>query len=169
MTVGMDEGPKKGASGRQAVPVLLSAVLVAVLGFVLLNLTFLVYATFQNTITSLIYGPNREGMQDFVRFDPMYLRWIFLVIMAGVFWLVHRSRLHIVLKASFLMVPFATLLVLIGIEFYQTPVAVYAISGLVGAGLLLFIYMKKEHWLYAFSAVLVMATLLIMGLLGIDI
>lgn len=169
MTVGMDEGPNRSMSGKQVVSELLSAVLVAALGFVLLNLTFLAYAAFHNTIFSLMYGTNREEMQDFVRFDPMYLRWIFLVIVAVAFWLVYRSRLHVVLKAAFMMVPFATLLVLIGIQFYLMPVAVYVISGIAGAIVLLVIYRRKEHWLYAFSALLVMVTLLIMGLLGIDI
>ena len=169
MTVGMDEGPKNSLSRKQVVSELLSAVLVAVLGFVLLNLTFLVYAAFQNTIFSIIYGTNRDQMQEFAKFDPMYLRWIFLAVMAVAFWLVYRSKLHVVLKAAFLMVPFATLLVLIGIQFYLVPVAVYAIGAIAGAILLLFLYRRKEHWLYAFSALLVMVTLLIMGLLGVDI
>ncbi|MBP7110014.1 MAG: hypothetical protein KBB09_00385 [Firmicutes bacterium] len=169
MTVGMDDGPKGSAPWKNVASKLLSAVLVAVLGFVLLNLAFLVYAAFQDAIYTLIYGAGKWETQELVRFDPIYLGWAFLAIMAGAFWLVYRSRLHVVFKAAFLMVPFATLLVLVGMKFYLVPLTAYAIGAVAGAILLLLLYRRKEHWLYAFSALLVMAALLIMGLLGVDI
>lgn len=148
---------------------ILDALLVAVLGFLMLNLTFVVYAGAYNLASRVMRLAGGEGPGFAEVGPPQILRIALALLIILLSWLVLRSKLNVILKAAFLMVPVATALVTLGIYFYETPVLVYLSGGLVCAGVLLWLIRKKWHWLYMYSVMLVAAALTLMGILGVDI
>lgn len=148
---------------------ILSALAVAFFGFILLNLTFIFDAAYQGIVRWCI------GL--FVPLDPnMHWYWFppvmhgsFVVIIGLISWLIFKSKLGTVYKAIFMTVPVATVLVTVGILFYQWPIIVYSLCSLLCAGILYYFYRIKQPWLYYYAVILVGITLLIMGILGVDI
>lgn len=161
-----DGGPGKGQSLLKNV---FDALLVAILGFLLLNLTFMVYAGVYNLAFRAMGLGAEEGMDFANAAPPQILRVVLAVLIILLSWFVLRAKLNVILKAAFLMVPVATALVTIGIYFFGSPVLAYVLGGLICAGLLLWLYKNKWHWLYMYSVLLVAGALTLMGVLGIDI
>ncbi len=143
---------------------ILSAVAVAVVGFVLLNLTFLFYVFLQNLIQE-IFGYD-------ISFQPK-LPWLapllFLLIIGLISWLVFRSKLNAFWKASVAIIPLAVILVFIGIRWYIWPVIAYSFGGLLSLGVLYYLWRAKKSWLYFYVVILVSAALAISSLLGMEI
>jgi hypothetical protein len=162
---------KEGEAGKEQrlLKNVLNALLVAVLGFLMLNLTFIVYAGAYNLTSRLIRLTSGEGAGFAEATPPQILRIALALLIILLSWLVLRSKLNVILKAAFLMVPVATALVTIGIYFYETPIIVYSLGGLICAGLLFWLMRKKWHWLHMYSVLLVAGALTLMGILGIDI
>ncbi len=159
-------GPGKGNGFLKDV---LNSLLVAILGFLMLNLTFMVYAGAYNLAFRLMRISNGEGPGFAESGPPQCLRIVLAVLIILLSWFVLRSKLNVILKAAFLMVPVATALVTIGIYFYESPVLTYVFGGLICAGLLFWLFKNKWHWLYMYSVLLVASALTLMGILGIDI
>jgi hypothetical protein len=143
---------------------ILSALAVAGLAFVLLNLTFLLYAFLQNLIRDMIgYNPNFEPKLPWV---PLLL---FLVVIGLISWLVFRSKLGAFWKASFASVPLAVILVFIGIRWYLWSVIAYSLGGLISLGILYYLWRKKKSWMYFYTVILISLALGIFTLLGGEI
>ncbi len=162
---------KEGEPGKRQnlLKNLLDALLVAVLGFLLLNLAFVVYAGAYNLAFRAMRLGAGEGMDFANAAPPQILRIVLAVLIILLSWFVLRSKLNVILKAAFLMVPVATALVTIGIYLYETPVLTYLLGGLICAGLLFWLFKNKWHWLYMYSVLLVAGALTLMGIMGIDI
>ncbi|MCX6808824.1 MAG: hypothetical protein NTW50_04125 [Candidatus Berkelbacteria bacterium] len=147
----------------------LSALAVAVFGFILLNLLFLLDFGFQSLIDALAQlftsaAPNTE-----ISWFPPLKHFLFLLVIGLVSWPILRSKISQVYKAIFLVVPTALLLVTIGISFYRWPVVVYSLCTIATVGILYYFYTTKKSWLYYYSVILVALALLIAGLTGTEI
>jgi hypothetical protein len=153
----------------QAVKTVLSALAVAVFGFVLLNITFLFDFLLNELMTKFL------GL--FLKFNPeMPLKWfptmmhvLFIIIIGLISWPVFRSKLGVIYKAIYMTVPTAVFFVTIGILLYNWPLAVYSICILSAVGILYFFYRTRQHWLYYYSVILVGLALVIFNLLGGEI
>jgi hypothetical protein len=147
----------------------LSALAVAVFGYVLLGLTFL----FDFVVQSIIRIPLRLFLPaDFemtIGWVPPLLHISFMVIIILISWLVFRSKLPVLGKAIYMTVPTAVVLATLGIFLYRWPLVVYSLSSLLVAGVLYYFYRTKQSWLYYYAVLLVAAVLLIMTLLGVEI
>jgi hypothetical protein len=146
-----------------------SAVAVAVLGLVLLNLTFLFDFAYQEAIRALIglfipLGPNMP-----YRWLPPLLHGSFVVAIGGLSWLVFRARLGVVLKAAYMTVPAAVVLATVGMFLYPWQALSFSVGALLCAGTLYYFYKTRQPWLYYYSVVLVTLTLAIFTLLGGEI
>ena len=141
---------------------ILSALAVAVLGFVLLNLTFLLNFLLFKLIDLCIPHEFTSGFQRF----PMARHALFLVIIMLISWPVIRSRLSTLYKAIYLTVPVTVVLVSIGIFMYQWPPAAYLVAGIFTAGILFYLYCMRQSWLYYYAVLLVALTLMVFTLLG---
>lgn len=137
----------------------LEASIVMVGGFVLLNLTFMLFAL----ITQIF-----ELILPF-RFVPISGLIAGSIVIAALSWLVFRSGLNSIFKAIFMMVPVAVVLVLIGISFYRWQWLAITLGGLISVSTLIYFIRASKPWLYSFSLILVSLALLIMTILGIDI
>ena len=144
---------------------ILSALVVAAIGFVLLNLTFLLYfLVFQFFDIFARGGP--ESAHQWIQIARGIA---FLAVIALISWLIFRSKLPEIVKAAFLMVPTAVILVILGIMFYPSPVLPYVLGAIFTAAMLYYFYRTHKPWLYFYSVTLVALTLMVFILTGGEI
>lgn len=140
----------------------LTVLLVAFAGFILLNLTFLLYAlsvTLADRFLPVDFGATHRW------FGPLTLS-IFIVIIALISWLVLKSKLNKIYKATYLTVPLAVVFMVIGIILYRWPVFAYGINALIFGAVLVYLYKTKKPWLYYYTVILIALVLLIFTLSG---
>lgn len=145
--------------------IILYALVIAVTGFVLLNITFILYALFFNLFR--LFLPHEPAVE--YRWLLTLRHILFLIVIGLISWPVLISRIKPLYKAIYLTVPLATLFVTIGILLNQQPVLIYIISGLITAGILLFLYRTRRPWFYYYTVILVAAALMIFSLTGGEI
>ncbi len=143
----------------------LSALAVAAAGFVLLNLTFL----FNYLVFLFIDLFIPRDIESVPRWLPVSRHILFLIIIALISRAVSRSKLPVLVKAIFLTVPAAVVLVTLGIVLYPSPVMPYLVGGLLAIGVLFYFYRTRKPWLYYYSVILVALTLMIFTLMGGEI
>ena len=163
------ESPVPLLSGHGTVARIIQAALVALLGFALLNAAFILDFLYQSAIKSIVVlfmEPWEFNSLEWLR-TIMNLSFMALMLLAA--YLVLKSGFHVVIKAAFLAVPTATVLLITYITLY--PRNTLAISACVIEFLAAFAVMlrKRPHWLHFFSFLLTAASLAAMALLGIDI
>lgn len=144
---------------------ILSALAIAAGGFVLLNLTFMLYALIINGILFLL--PAGFAMTS-NWFMPFMVTIIGLSIIT-LYFFIFKSKIKEIYKAIFMTVPASVVLATIGIFLYRWPVAVYSLSGLFVVGFLYYFYRTKQSWLYYFAVILVALVMLVMTLTGAEI
>lgn len=93
---------------------ILSAFVIMAGGLVLFTLAFLMTAFVTNAFIG-VFGMERVG-------NPYGTgRWLTLLVILLLSWLVFRSKMNDTVKATFLTMPLMVVLVLTGIRFYQQP------------------------------------------------
>lgn len=148
---------------------ILSALIITIFGFILLNLTFLFDVLYQGAIRGLIgiFMPLSPD-SNLYWFPPlMHLSFIFIIGIISLF--VFKSKLKTIYKAIFLAVPLAVVLASIGMFFYQSPIAVYSLGALFSISVLCYFYRTKQPWLYYYTLILISLVLLISVLIGVEI
>lgn len=167
--MGGTDSPVSLLSGQSLAARILQAVLVALLGFALLNAAFVLDFLYQSAfrrIAGLFMNPEEFNELEWLR---TIMNLSFMGLMAAASYFVLRSGFHLVIKAAFLAVPTATVLLITYITLYPRntlAVAACVIEFLAAFAVLL---KKRAHWLYFFSFLLTAASLAAMALLGIDI
>ena len=126
-----------------------------ILGFILLNLTFVFDALFQ-----LILRTVRIQINMHILFA------IFILIIS---WFVLKSKLKNIYKAVYSHVPVAVILVTEGILLYKWTPAVYIVGSLTYGIIILYLYKTKKEWYFYYSVSWLTLALLIMVILGVDI
>lgn len=147
---------------------ILSALAVAVFGFILLNLTFLLDASYQVPIRRIVGHFAQIGPES-TRFFPFLMHGSFAAIICIISYFVFRSRMRVLFKAIYMTVPAATVLATVGILSYQTPIIGYCIGGILCFGTLYYFYRTKQPWLYYYTVIFVGLGLAIFTLLGGEI
>jgi len=143
----------------------LLALVVALVGFILLNLTFLLYALVINGI-SLLFP------EDFSMTNSWYMPVMMSIISLGFivgYWFVFKSKLKEIYKATLMTVPTAIILVGVGIALYRWPLVAYIMSVSLTTGTLFYFYKSKQPWIYWLAVIIVALALAIMNLAGTDI
>ena len=148
---------------------ILSAVAVAVFGFVLLGLTFLFDFLFQSLLDRVVrfFTPDDFNMTWY--WFPPAKHAMFMVIIGLISWPIFRSKLGSLYKAIYMTVPLAVVFATIGILLYHWPVLPYLVGGLFAIGVLFYLYRTKQPWLYLYTVILVALSLMIFTLLGGEI
>jgi hypothetical protein len=140
---------------------------IVILGFILLNLTFLfnflIFGLFD-----LIIPKNLVETREW-QWLPSVRHFLFLVIIGLISWPVLRSRLGVLPKAIYLTVPVAVTLVTVGILLNSSPVLAYLISALITVAVIVYLYLTRRPWMYFFSVIVVAVALLIFNLTGGEI
>jgi hypothetical protein len=144
---------------------ILSALAVAAIGFVLLNLTFL----FNFLVFRFIDIFIPDDLESLPRWLPVARHILFVIIIGLISWVMFRLKLPVLIKAIFMTVPTAVTLVTIGILLNPVPVLPYVIGGLLTIGVLYYFYRTNKSWLYYYSVSLVAVILMVFTLMGGEI
>jgi lipoprotein signal peptidase len=111
-----------------------------------------------------------SGGEEPARWIPLAIHISTAIIFLIASLLILRSeRLKDVYKAMFSIVPIAVLLVYTGMFLYNWPIAVYAVSVVIVAAILFYLYRTKRPWMYYYALFLISTALLYMQITGIDI
>ncbi len=147
----------------------LSALVVAIFGFILLNLTFLLDFFFQNLVDRFIkfFIPHNLNMSN--SWFPLMKHAMFVVIIGLISWYIFRSKLGLLYKAIYMTVPVVVVLATFGIFLYHWPLIAISVGSLLTVGTLYYFHRTKQSWLYYFSVIIVPLVLLIMTLAGGEI
>ena len=148
---------------------ILSAVAVAGFGFILLNLTFLFDFLFQSLVDAIVTLFTPVNFNMAWNWFPPVKHALFVGVIGVISWFVFRSKLGVLYKAIFMTVPLAVVFATLGIFLYRWPVAAYSIGSLLGIGVLYYFYRTKQPWLYYYTVILIGITMLLVGLLGVEI
>lgn len=143
---------------------ILSAVVIAVGGFLLWNAAFILAAVVMR-VSSFVMGLSDD------QGSGMIWKYLFLIVMLLISWLVFRAkRFKPLVKATYLTMPLMAMLIIEGIQFYKQPQWVpISIGAAIVLVVLLYLYKKKLPWQYYFASVYSGIVALLIVLLGIDI
>lgn len=145
---------------------ILTLFIIPIGGLVLLNLGFLMTGVIRFVLARLLIS----GGEEPARWVPIVIHISTAVIFLIASFLILRSeRLKDVYKAMFSVVPIAVLLVYTGMFLFEWPIAVYAVSIVIVAAILFYLYKTKRPWIYYYALFLISSALLYMQITGIDI
>ena len=141
---------------------ILSVVVIAAGGFILFNVAFLLAAIVINGIQR-ISGTMGQA--------PRFIEYgTYLLILLLLSWLVFRSKLSHLLKATFLTMPLMAILIMTGVILYGQPQWMsFAVGAVIIGAITFYIYRKKLPWIYYFATFYVAALALYIVLAGIEI
>lgn len=165
----MKRGKLKNFVRNKFVKNILSAIAVAIFGFILLNLTFIFDFLFQSLIDGVIKLFTPADINMAWHWFPPMKHAMFVVIIGLISWFVFKSKLKVLYKAIYMTVPLAVVFATIGIFFYRWQIAVYSLGGLFGVGVLYYLYKTKQPWLYYYTLILIGIVMLLVRLLGVEI
>ena len=148
---------------------ILSIVAVTFFAFILLNITFLFDFAYQSIVRWIIELFIPLDLDMTIYWLPPLLHLSFVVIIGLISWIVFRSKLKVLYKATYMAVPIAVVLATIGMFLYSWPIISYSIGSLFCIGILYYLYHTKQPWLYYYVLILISTILLIMSLLSVDI
>jgi hypothetical protein len=148
---------------------ILSSVAIAGFGFVLLNITFIFDALFQNLVdgVSKIFIPVDLNMALY--WYPPVKHAMFLIIIGLISWFIFKSRLGVLYKAIYMTVPLVVVFVTMGMFLNRSPMAALLLGSLFCIGVLYYFYRSKQSWLYYYTVILVGLVLAIFSLSGGEI
>jgi len=145
---------------------ILALFIIPIGGLVLLNLAFLLTAVIRFVFARFLIS----GSEEPARWVPLVLHLITAIIfLLGSYTILRSERLKDVYKAMVSVVPIAVLLVYTGMFLYNWPIAVYAVSVVIVAAILFYLYRTKRPWMYYYSLFLISSALLYMQITGMDI
>jgi len=145
------------------------AVTIPVCGFILLNLTFLFDFFFQSVVIGLIKLFTPVNFETNFQWLPPVMHFLFVTIIAIISFFVFRSKLQKLYKAMYMTVPMAVVLVTFGMFLYRWPVVAYALGSFFSMSVLYYLYRTKQPWLYYYTVIFVGLTMLLVGLLRVEI
>lgn len=146
---------------------ILQAVLIVAAGFILLNFTFLFDWVFQSFIRFVFY-PSGESM-NMVGWLAPFQHFLFVVLIGFITWLIFRTKWPVLVKAIYLSVPTAVVLVTVGMFTANWLWLSYSLGGLLTLATLYVFYRTKQPWQYYFGVIWVTIALVIMALTGAEI
>lgn len=147
----------------------LSAIIVAFFGFILLNLTFLLDFLFQSVIDSFVSLLTPVNFNMEWSWFPPIKHVMFVIFIGFISWIIFKSKLKVLYKAVYMTVPVAVILVTIGMFLYPWPVVSYSLCGIVLISVLYYFYRTKQPWLYYYTVLLVSIILAVFTLSGGEI
>lgn len=141
----------------------------AVFGFILLNITFLFDFLYQNIVRRFVTNFLPLDLEANLNWFPFLMHGSFVVIIGLISWFIFQSKLKVLYKAIYMVVPVAVVLATLGILFYRWPTISYFLGGFLCIGTLYYFYCTKQPWLYYYTVILVGLALAVFTLLGGEI
>lgn len=150
---------------------ILSVLAISLVGFILLNLTFLAAFYFSNLLDGImgLFGLTGETLNRDMYWYPPLRHFLFAVVVVVASLLIYKLKISDLIKAIYTPVPVATIMVTFGIFFYTIPALVYVMGGLFFLGALYYIYQTKQPWVYYYALISTTMLLLYGMLTGVEI
>ena len=139
---------------------ILEALGIAVIGFILFNVAFMMFAAILGIIMMIAKTSIQNNGLGFA---------IFLLILVILTILVFRSKLNIILKAGYLCMPVMSVLVMLGVYFNKNQLMVFGFAGLFIGVLFCYLRVMKQPWQYLFSVLYCTALGLIISIFNVQI
>jgi hypothetical protein len=139
----------------------LSMLAIAVIGFILFNVAFLLAAIVMGGVSSFI------GTQG----GPPYVgRIMYLVVILLISWFVFTSRLSDLAKATYLIMPLMVFLIMEGMLLNEQPqLIILAVGAVMVGAVLYYLHQKKRSWLYYFATFYVTVVALCVMIFQVEI
>lgn len=145
----------------------LSVIVIAAGGYVLFILMFLLAALTAQAGDALARAIS--GKENAAIGQPTWTI-IFVVLLACASWLIFRSKLNDLIKATYLTGPLMVAFVLMGIVLYGQPQWVILGAGAaVAAAVLAYLYVRKLSWLYFVATIYTTGVAAYIALAGVEI
>jgi len=148
---------------------ILYALIIAIIGFILLNITFMADFLFQSIMKFFFSLVKKIDYNSEYYWYPPIMHFLFIIIIGIISWNIFHLKIKDLYKAAFFTVPLATVYVTFGIFFYKFPVIVYSLAGLFFISIYYYLIKTKKSWLYYYTLILVSFAMLLVGLLGVEI
>ena len=146
---------------------IVSAIIIAVGGFILFNIAFILAAATSQVCS--LFVRLFAGNNDFA-INPIFSRYVFALIVLCISWFVFKSKLKTLVKATYLTMTLMVLLVLEGIRFYEQPKWVpISIGAFVLVSVIFYLCKKKLPWQYYFATIYTGVLALFVMIAKIDI
>ena len=146
---------------------ILSAIVVLAGGFVLFNLAFMLAAAVSQVYRLAV---RLFGGQETMAIQSGVWQYIYLVIVLLISWFILRSKWPDLVKATYLTMPLMVVLIMIGIWLYEQPQWLpIGIGAVVVGAVFVYLYVKKQSWLYYLATAYTGLLALFVVLTGIDI
>ncbi len=152
-----------------AIKNILSAVYVIVFGFLMLNITFIIYSLFQGLLREYAKIVIKSDPHASFLWLPQILHGLFIILVVVISWIVFHSRLKDLYKAIYMTAPLAVVFATIGIFFYQSLIMEYILGGLFFICVLGYLYNTKQTWIYYYTLILTTIVMLLMMQFRIEI
>lgn len=148
----------------------LSAVAIPVLGFILLNVTFLFDALFQ----SIIRFPFRslmtaEPVIGEPRWLPVLFHGSFLIVIGLISWAIFRTKWPVLIKAIYMVVPAAVVLVTVGMFLSEWPLLAILVGGIATGATFYYFFRTKQPWQYWYAITLIAIVMFFVTVFGVEI
>ncbi|MDD2371505.1 MAG: hypothetical protein PHQ32_05835 [Firmicutes bacterium] len=130
-------------------------------GYILFNVAFLLAAIVMNSVNLLIGNVGK----------PPYLGWIiYLILLTVISWLIFKSKLNDLIKATYLTMPLMVILISEAVFLYEQPQwIVYILGAIIVSGVTFLIYKYKLSWLYYVATAYVTIVALFIAITGVEI
>lgn len=146
---------------------ILSALVIMLVGFLLFNVAFML-AFLVNTVYGFAIRSFVDGT-DNASFVHGLWHYIFIVIVLVISWIVLRSKLNDLAKATYFTMPMVVVLTEIGLQLFEMQALVWVLGAVLVAAVLFYLYMTKRSWLYYFATLYSAAVMAFVVLAGIEI
>jgi len=145
----------------------LSVIVIAIGGFILFYVIFILLSAIMragNAIARLIVG-----QEDYAA-NPMQWRFIFIVIILCISWLIFRSKFNNLIKATYLTATLMVLYVMGGLLLYGQPQWMpLGVGSVIGVAVIIYLYKKKCVWQYYFATIYTSVLAVYVLFSGVDI
>lgn len=148
-----------------ALKYLLIVVAIAVGGFALLNIVFMLFALIINGI--LFFFP-KDAAMDRGSLMPILTSLVAALFLVG-YYFVYRSKTKPLYKAILMPIPTAIILVGLGASLYHWPILALSLGVVFVLSVIYYFYRTKQPWSYYFAVLATSYAMLIMSILGVDI
>lgn len=147
------------------VRITIEAMFIALVGFILMMVTFLVYATVFNVIGSFLPG-NFAELNSW--YEPLIMLVVSLALLAG-YCFVIKSEVNDLYKATFTTIPVAIILTVLGVLLYEYVLASYLLGAFLTFSALAYFYLTKKPWGYWFAVIVVAILFIVLAVSGAEI
>ncbi|MCL4364635.1 hypothetical protein M1328_05360 [Patescibacteria group bacterium] len=150
---------------NKTVKKILSALLVAVFGYIVINLTYLVDFIFQTFLDDVVRIFFKAEVNLVWHWYPIAKDLLFLLIVVLVSRSVFQSKMKTLYKNIFLTLPLSVIYTTINIFFFRWPIVVYLAEAYFFFGFLYVFKRLKLSWLYFYTLYFFSLLILILNMM----